>query len=470
MIGGIELPKVVDLNPDFGTCGWSGASGLNPMPFVLSETILRNTSSDWVTSSKTAKISGNSVQAADPGKNAHIHIFPNAYADFQCPITYSGGKVFLKASPPYPLKESLSRFRFKNIPITEKNTYYYDYQAKAIRVATDEKVYITNKKPILSISDTKGKTYKDITFVGGLDGVILKDCSQITFQNCTFMHIPRTAIQIQNCSNITIQDCRFLDCGKGAIRATACGDFSTLIPSNIVIKNCTFSECNSLVFSNSAYIEFSGVGLFVQGCTFIGSTGAAIKLQANDTEIKNCRFEDCCSECADFGIIYQGRSFIRRGLQILGCRFSGLSSGLSPKHAIYMDDGQSGVYVQGCVFERIAYPNSCFFGYGRNLTIENCQTYDVDIAFRSGPPRLHPSAVSEYHSLMANPSLKKLYIIKYPALIVPLDFSGNLLKPQLRVYNCKLFFKVPKDKKISSCIIFNGAPESTMRDIKIIKK
>lgn len=462
-----------NLNANFGSCGWSGGSGINPIPFSATDQVLKLTSGNWIYKCKTS--SNGIYNSANWGKS-HIHVFPNMYADWQGPVRFENGKIILIGTPPYPLQSGVTRFRFRNIKTLSPDSYYYDYPNKIQIQTTSKGPFYTSVGPrIINLSGVQNVKFIGVTFMGGSDGVSITNCSNITFENCKFIHIPRTALVISKSRQIDIIGCVFTDCGKGGIAINSCGNYENLTPADISIKNCTFKDCNMLVFSNSAYITAFGVGFVIESCNFYNSTGAAICLKANDTIINNCYFENCCSDCADFGIIYQGRSLTQRGLKISYCRFkllgnSGASSGGSPKHAIYADDGYSGVDVNNCIFENVLAPNTCFFSFGRDHKISNCKTINVNIAFKSGPPRL-PSgiAIPEYKALMANPKQKSLFIARYPELAIPIDFSKGFLSPKLQISNCKLLFNDIKGKSLDKLIIFNKAPESSQKNVQIQK-
>lgn len=468
----------VQLQPNFGTCGWSGSSGNNPIPFILNDqqlSITTSPASDWI---RNCSISKNTIayKSSAIDSNTHVHLFPNMYADFQCPISYSNNVITLQANPPYPMQSKVTKFRLKNTKQLTPNSYYFDYSANQIVVLLNgpaQDIYISDGSCIADLTNVSNVKFDGVTFAGGHNGVNISGCDNISFTNCKFMHIPQLAMYVTKSTNVTIDNCTFEDCGRGAINFVSCGNYTDLSSANISITNSTFRDCNSMVYSNASYINSSlGVGFNIQNCAFYNSTGAAINLKSNDTTISQCYFENCCQYCSDYGVIYEGRTLTRRGLTISDCYFKTVASNAgSPKHTIYCDDGYSGAKIINCLFEDITFPNTCFFSFGRDHTIENCTTVNSATAFQSGPPRM-PSgvAVPEYNSLMSNQAQKALFVRKYPELSVPIDFSGGHLHPKLTVRSCNLTFDNPAGKTSSGSIRFANAPESTMSGIKVIAK
>ena len=67
--------------------------------------------------------------------NTHIHLYPNAYADFQCQIKIKDNNITFDAKLPYDLVYNEVKIRFKNIAKLTANEYRYDYAKDKIYVS-----------------------------------------------------------------------------------------------------------------------------------------------------------------------------------------------------------------------------------------------------------------------------------------------------------------------------------------------
>lgn len=478
LVGGTETKVESDnsvvaaLGTDFGTCGWSGGQINNPIPFYsdLSKPSLSISSYPnygWITANS---ISGNTINL-DKTTSAllapfyagypHIHLYMNMYADFQCPATFSNQIIRLASTPVYNLTAGVTKYKIKNINQLQENEYRYDYKNQKIYLnSVKSTVYVSSGiNCIISLTNQRGINITNLTLFGGTDGIRISGCNNILIKGCHFRDIPKTALVIDSSSNITVEDCSFESIGFGAIFVNKCGSYDTLTSGNIQVLNCTFKNVNKTKLTNAEYIETAyGVGLTVTNCAFYNSPAAAIKSTSNNTIISQCYFENCCCQTSDFGIIYQGRSFTKRGLSITDSWFFGLAktTGWS-RNAIYCDDGYSGASVKNCIFENIEAPNNCFFSFGRDHLIENCTFLNVNIALKIPTPRIvNASVVTEYNSLMANANKKRLFCAAYPALNIPIQLTQTM-KPSVQLKGCVVFLANIQNKLFKTFISSSSA-------------
>lgn len=474
--GSNNITIKTNLQNNFGSCGWSNQSNNNPIPFTLNTNISICVSSinnlqisrypkkDWI---YNASPIGNKINYASTDinaqldKNVHIQLYPNAYADFQCPITYKPGLISLSDSvhditPPYAMEKGKLKFQLKNVSSLNIGEYRYDYANDKIIINAPikDQLYVsTGKASILILNKVSNCVFTNVTFAGGVDGINITDCKNIQFINCKFINIPKTALNIKTSSNIIIQGCTFANIGFGAITMQACGNYMNLDSANIKIKDCIFKNCNKTKYTNAPIINTNnGVGLIITNCAFYNATAAAINSKSNNTIIFQCYFENCCSQTSDYGVIYVGRTLTRRGLIIGDCYFKKLIKASSfPKYSIYCDDGYSGAHVFNCIFENVDIRNYCFFSFGQDHVIENCTFINVNGSVKIPSPRMpHSSCIVEYNALMANTNQKKIFVKAYPPLATPIDLSKKYIIPTLTLKNCNFCFDNPVNKSISS--------------------
>lgn len=457
-----------NLQNNFGSCGWSNQSNNNPIPFTLNTNVNLPQNNlqiscypkkDWIYNAspiKNAIIFADTNINAQLNENVHVQLYPNAYADFQCPITYKPGQITLSALSPYAMENGKLKFQLKNVSKLNIGEYRYNYKTDEIIISapiTDPLYVSTGKTSILILNKATNCVFTNITFAGGVNGINMTDCSNIKFINCNFINIPKTAIYIKTSSDITIQDCTFANIGFGAIAMQGCGSYMNLTDAKIIIKNCIFKNCNKTKYTNAPIIDTNnGVGLTVTNCAFYNATAAAINSKSNDTIISQCYFENCCSQTSDYGVIYEGRSLTRRGLLIHDCYFKKLSKASSfPKNFIYCDDGYSGAHVYNCIFENVDVGNNCFFSFGRDHLIENCTFINVNRSIKIPTPRMpNSSCIAEYNAVMKNKNQKNIFIKAYPSLAIPIDLSKKYIIPELTLKNCNFCFNDSVKKLISS--------------------
>lgn len=422
-----------NLQPNFGSCGWNQDTGMNKIPFYP-DCPLKISSfpkTNWIykcpANGKTITYSNNLID-----NDTHIHLYMNLYADLQCPITHTKSTIELQTTPVYAISTNVTKFKLKNIKQLDLNEYYYNYKDDTIIIKCNsrQQLYLSEGTCIFNIQKTSNVKFTGVTFMGA--GIIIQGCNNISFNNCKFINIPKTAISIKASSNINITNCTFTSIGYGAIDIQSCGNYNNLTNANITIDSCSFVDCNITKYTNAFYINTNNsVGLTISNCLFKNSTSAAINSKSNDTTVVGCHFVNCCSDTDDYGIIYEGRTFTRRGLVISKCIFDLLPySGISPKYAVYLDDGYSGTKIQECTFDSIKSPNACIMGFGRYTDISRCVFYHSECAFKIPRPRMPgASCITEYKQLMDDQAKKKLFISKYPELSEPIDLSKGYLVP-----------------------------------------
>lgn len=130
-----------------------------------------------------------------------------------------------------------------------------------------------------------------------------ESAEDVEISNCTFKRISAEGLLMRNCRRMVIRDCVFEDIGHNAITMENCGSRDKLIPAEIVIERCVFRRTGLLRKCFTPGIFFSGTGLIVRNCVFEDLPSSGIRLDGNDTVVRDSRFVRNMRESDDQGAI-----------------------------------------------------------------------------------------------------------------------------------------------------------------------
>jgi len=192
------------------------------------------------------------------------------------------------------------------------------------------------------------------------DGVHIEEGEGVVIDRCAIGNLGGKAIVVNQGTRHTIQGCFIHDTGAHGIHVTG-GDRRSLTPSGHAILNNEITRFSRLQKTYSPGVTVSGVGSRVAHNRIHDAPHAAVHFEGNDHSIELNEIHHVLQESDDAGAIFSGRRFTFWGNQIRH-NFIYDIQGLPPEkvrfkkgvlaHAIYLDDGLSGIEVTGNVFMR----------------------------------------------------------------------------------------------------------------------
>lgn len=243
------------------------------------------------------------------------------------------------------------------------NDILYYYSSGGIG---DQKISLTGSdKPLLKIENATGIVIEGIKATGTTANAFeLYDCESCTIVSCEFYNISLDAIRIgQNNGTITtdpyyttsrgghnnlVTNCYIYDMGGGGVYLAG-GDPKTLERGNNVVKNCEFYNISNLrTYTPAVYLE--GVGNTMQDNYIHDAPHMAVQVMGNDMLITRNKFINTVWNAEDMGVIYMGRCWTWLGNVI---SYNYIENQNRGGHAIYLDDGMTGVIINNNIFKDI---------------------------------------------------------------------------------------------------------------------
>lgn len=237
-------------------------------------------------------------------------------------------------------------------------------------------------QPLFSLEGAVGVTIQGIKANGGTGyGIVLLDCESCKIIDSEFSGFSLDAVKIgEHNQTITtdpsyitsrgghhnaVINCKFYDMGGGGVYLAG-GDRKTLERGDNLVKNCEFYNISRLrTYTPAVYLE--GVGNTASYNYIHDAPHMVIQIMGNDMLITHNRIENTCTNASDQAPIYAGRNWTWLGNEISYNYIKDVGS--SNNHAIYMDDGMSGLIIKNNIFENIS--GSALFsncGYGHIIT------------------------------------------------------------------------------------------------------
>eukprot|EP00040_Diaphanoeca_grandis_P021387 m.113965 g.113965 ORF g.113965 m.113965 type:complete len:785 (-) comp28313_c0_seq1:281-2635(-) len=201
------------------------------------------------------------------------------------------------------------------------------------------------------------------------------------------------------------------------------GNRTTLTGANLLVENNRFHDFGTWVYTYSAAVHVSGVGVVVRKNEFSSNYHTALLFAGNNHLFELNEFHHCATIGYDTGVIYGGRDLSSRGTIIRHNLFHHIDHP-SPcnaytsciRMAIYVDDFMGGVTITGNIFYR------CLVGFfsncGSDFTFSNNLFVNVGLSIRqSGQYTFrYPEVNTLFTSLHAVPFTAPLWTTQYPTL------------------------------------------------------
>lgn len=247
-------------------------------------------------------------------------------------------------------------------------------------------------------------------------------------------------------TNNGIVNCTISNTGAGGIHLGG-GDRLTLEPGNNYVENCTIHDFNRIEKSYRAGIDISGVGNRISNNEIYNAPSMAILLHGNDHLIEYNEIHHVLQEVHDQGAIYYGRDPSERGHLVRYNFFHHLNS-IHATHAVYHDDGASGMEVFGNIFYRPGNRVALIGGghdnpYTNNIFIDAEIAIHVDNRSQQGWGRY---IVEEGGLIDKRLQLVKHneppYSIKYPNLAK--HWNDNPSLPKRNTVSKNIFYNIEK--------------------------
>jgi hypothetical protein len=224
--------------------------------------------------------------------------------------------------------------------------------------------------PIMVLSNVAGAGIKGITFeYGRTVGLQLQSTRNTIISHCTFNGLGTVGISTsaqgrQAASNmdLLIQSCTIHETGTGGIILEG-GDRKNQVAANNVVDNCTIYDYSRLNWTYSPAVSIDGVGEKVTHCDIHDAPDQAILFYGNDITIAYNHIYRVMEHMTDAGSVYTGRDPSTTGNLISNNFFENITNTFNASIcAVYLDDGSSGMEVDGNVFYHAGTPGTYNFG------------------------------------------------------------------------------------------------------------
>jgi len=246
--------------------------------------------------------------------------------------------------------------------------------------------------------------------------LFINGASYVNFEGITFSGSRRRAILISNSNHIEVRDNVIRNVRDAGIQldvSTDCiianNDISFTGEDAVFINNRLTSPTTGkritdssgiVVINNNIHdwsyykrtyrggVRLSGVGVRVAHNQFTNSPHTAVLFGGNDTVIENNVFDNVANECSDCGVVYTGRVITHYGSSIKNNIFKNIVGYIGPNpsspyydtNGVYIDDGASGINIEGNFFNNTQ-DSAIFLGGGHDLTVTNNVTYNSRVPF-----------------------------------------------------------------------------------------
>ena len=302
------------------------------------------------------------------------------------------------------------------------------------------------------------------------DLVSVNQAKNIVFEGLHFSHTRERAMIVANSSAIEILDCKITNTGlegivieggfgnlvsgaevsntgKSGIVLSG-GNVATLRPAIHVVENSLIHNFARNEKTYNPGINLSGVGQIARNNEIHSGPHVAIIFRGNDHLIEQNYIHDVVRDADDMGAIYAGRSWVSRGTVIrhnLVRNITGYAGGTHLPSAIYLDDGLSGIKVEGNIIINAAL--GVMLNGGRDNIVVNNLFIDSRRAVRytSMENAYKTWAAMSYRTLWARlraaPVNTEPWLKAYPQLVGLADGRPDL--PQNSIVRDNLLFNAP---------------------------
>ncbi|HXO76951.1 MAG TPA: right-handed parallel beta-helix repeat-containing protein [Puia sp.] len=273
----------------------------------------------------------------------------------------------------------------------------------------------TLEQPIVAMNGARNITLKGIHFVCSRgSGIVLKNTSHVRIENCAIGNVGVYGIYAGGEGDnynrgLMVSSCSIFNTGTGGVMLDG-GDRKTLTPGNNVVDNCDIYNFSRINRTYSFAVAINGVGNMVTHCDIHDAPDQAISFYGNDHVIAYNHFKDLVTYMTDAGAVGTGRDIGSTGNSIDNNYFENIESEVGTSVcAIYLDDGSSGMDVNGNIFYRCGTAGSYHFGAihvhgGSDNVFMNNQFIECHQAFS-----ISPITDDQWKSIVSDPNIEKSY-------------------------------------------------------------
>jgi parallel beta-helix repeat protein len=214
-------------------------------------------------------------------------------------------------------------------------------------------------------------------------GIDIDNCSSVKLLDCKVANTGSYGIRIQGGNNNSVVRCEVFNNGSGGITVNG-GNITALTPADHSVENCLIYDYARIEKTYKPAINLSGVGNRASHNEIHSGAHMAVGFSGNNHLIEYNHIYDVARETDDMSAIYSGRSWYSRGTVIrynLIRDVTGYKAGTHRVSGVYLDDGISGITVEGNIFLNVA--QGLMFNGGRDNTAVNNVFIDVENMARS---------------------------------------------------------------------------------------
>ena len=292
----------------------------------------------------------------------------------------------------------------------------YCWPPDNINSSTDIEVSLL-EGPIVQLSGTQHVSISNINFEYGRGmGMEIAHTQNTTLTHCSFTDLGTVGIYADNLkpspaynTNLLIRSCTVSNTGTGGVILSG-GDRKTLQPSHNVIDNCEIYNYSRINRTFCPAVSLNGVGNQVTHCYIHDAPDQAIMFYGNDLDISYNRIDKVTWYMTDAGAVGTGRDLGTTGNTIDYNLFENITSDIgSSLCALYLDDGSSGMKVDGNIFYKTGTGGTYHFGAihingGTDNTFRNDYFIDCDRAFSNSQ-----WTDQKWKSLVTDSSIARVY-------------------------------------------------------------
>ena len=315
--------------------------------------------------------------------------------------------------------------------LDESSGLLYVWPPDAISPSTDIEVSMLDA-PIVVLSGTQNVSFKNIRFQYSRSmGMLIDNTQHTTVAGCTFGNLGTVAVSTGNQlidkkltyhtrpgnnpgaddynTDLLIQSCLIYNTGTGGVILDG-GDRKNLQPARNVIDNCEIANYSRINRTFCPAVSLSGVGNQVTHCYIHDAPDQAIVFYGNDLTISYNRIENVTFYMTDAGAVGTGRDIATTGNTIDYNLFKNITSTIgSSLCALYLDDGSSGMEVDGNVFYKAGTAGTYHFGAihvngGSDNTFRNNYFVECQQAFSNSQWK-----DPQWRNVISDPSIAKVY-------------------------------------------------------------
>lgn len=222
------------------------------------------------------------------------------------------------------------------------------------------------KKSFIEMKDTENIAFKNITFTKNTKRMIQmrQNVKNVDITGCSFINASGVAIATNGSTNgsidggytttdaarnVHITGCTFYMLGSSAIYTQGgVGDREKLESGGMIFKNNYIDNVCRLTRNKPAVHIEGGINVVVENNDIHNIPFHAINFFGNDHVVRYNNIYNACMEAQDAGIIYAGRSFTMRGMEVAynyisDYRIKSKETKLDQLSAMYLDDWLGGV-------------------------------------------------------------------------------------------------------------------------------